>query len=747
MNGLDLDVPGGFVSAALLAIALGVGVALSLRQLASLPSVRRVWLIVLRSLTALLALLLAVQPSWVEERADEEPGRLAVLVDVSRSMGVGAPSRFARAASLLTRWRTEPAARDVLLFGFGREVHVRSFSEPLEGLRAVEDDTRLGDALAAVADDATAAVVVSDGADLAGGVMERAERLGLRVHAVHVGDTEPLVDDAISRVDYDRVGFVRRPVRIRVELRSFGRPEHVVALGLYEDGVMVREVRAELPRDGSAQLQLEVTPRAVGRTLYRLALPHQPDDAVAENDERSIVVRVQRDELRVLHVAGRPSWDQRFLRTFLERDPTTDLISFYILRNTTDLTMADSEELALIPFPTDELFSEHLGSFDVVIFQNFDYAPYQMEGYLTRIREYVERGGSFAMIGGPLSFCRAGYGETSLAEVLPVQLLSRMTPESRALATDEFQPRVSMQARRHPLVALAADSESSDLAWSSLAPLRGMNVVAHMRADGQRLLEHPTRRDDRGEPLPVLAVGNAGRGRVLALMTDTSWHWGMPTGGLTGDASSYERFWDLAIRWLARDPSLEPARISTDRERYGPGARCRVEATLRDTAYRPFADEAVTLRVLGGDGGERSRVEAHTDARGMLEATLEVPDEPGGYRIVAERRASSDGRVARPLTDRASDPRVLAEEVFVVETGGEELADPRAPPDLLRELAARTGGTFTSLESAGALGRFDASRARVRELIRRRPFANPWVVLAAIALFGVEWIARRRWLG
>ncbi len=48
-------------------------------------------------------------------------------------------------------------------------------------------------------------------------------------------------------------------------------------------------------------------------------------------------------------------YDERFLRSFLKRDPATDLISFFILRNTSDLTMAGPDELALIPFPTDEL--------------------------------------------------------------------------------------------------------------------------------------------------------------------------------------------------------------------------------------------------------------------------------------------------------------------------------------------------------------------------------------------------------
>ncbi|MFN7702273.1 MAG: hypothetical protein ACK5U8_30565, partial [Deltaproteobacteria bacterium] len=91
--------------------------------------------------------------------------------------------------------------------------------------------------------------------------------------------------------------------------------------------------------------------------------------------------------------------------------------------------------------------------------------------------------------------------------------------------------------------------------------------------------------------------------------------------------------------------------------------------------------------------------------------------------------------------------RRLAEEVFVVELGGEELADPRADESVLRTLAERTGGRFATLDDVGALESFDASRSRVREVVRRRPFASALWVVGLLVAFGIEWIVRRRWVG
>ena len=100
------------------------------------------------------------------------------------------------------------------------------------------------------------------------------------------------------------------------------------------------------------------------------------------------------------------------------------------------MTMASAEELSLIPFPTDELFREHLDSFDLVIFQDFNYGPYQVAGYLPRIHDYVLHGGAFAMVGGSRAFGAGGYERTPLAEILPV----RMAPGASALSEEEFAP-------------------------------------------------------------------------------------------------------------------------------------------------------------------------------------------------------------------------------------------------------------------------------------------------------------------
>jgi uncharacterized membrane protein len=767
----DFAVPGGRVTALLLALALAAVAVLGVRDLRTLRAPRsRALLVVLRVATALVAWAVATQPSWASEDVVHAPGNLVVLFDASRSMSVVAGedgTRAQRAERLAARWRDEVVASRgarestsgsggagsgvarVRVLRFGEGVRESSLSSVASALEPVEDDTRIVAALRQAVEtdpEVGAVVLVSDGADHATRRGTRdvdrdaVRRLGVRVHTVSVADGTELPDDAVVSVEADPTAFLRQPGRVRVTLRSTRGGARVVTLR--RNGAVVREAVVEVPPAGEASVELPFVLDHTGRHAFTVSVPVAEGDVLPENNERAFVVRVVRDKLRVLLVCGRPSWEQRFLRAFLKRDPAIDLVSFFILRTGADLTMSSPEELALIPFPTRELFEEHLGSFDVVFFENFEFGPYGLERDLLRIRDFVIRGGSFAMLGGDLSFSNGGYAETPLAEVLPVVLPPASEPEERRVDLGVYRPVLRADAASHPLVALGADAASTVALWNRLPELTGLNRFLRARDDARVLLEHPTLRDATGAPLPVLVVGERGRGRVLALATDETWRWGMPAQAAGADPTVHERFWDRALRWLARDPALDPARLTVDRDTVGPRARVRVDAQLRDARYVPLAERRVAFAVIDEGGREVARVEARTDAEGRARATLDAPESPGAHRIVALLEPPAVDLAGGASGVGADEP--LAEEVLVVERGGPELADVRARPEVLRALAEATGGrAYASIDDVPPLTRLDASRVRTEGRTLRRPLGGIGGFGLLILLFGTEWIARR----
>ncbi|MCG8557467.1 MAG: glutamine amidotransferase [Proteobacteria bacterium] len=731
---LQFGIPGGLPAGLAMAVVIGAVVVLGWIELTQVvPSARRRLLRGMRVLSGSVALLLALQPRLVEERVHRRAGSLAVLADTSRSMMLrhGDRTRAEAARALLQRWLDAGIAREVRVFQMGDKAEEVRHAELAKSYPTTRDDTRIAAAVEAVlrADPNNglgAIVLVSDGRNLEKQpAVERLRDLGLRVHTVALGASTELRDDAITQVLADRVAFLRQPARVDVNVRSVGGKQRQLSLQLRRNGELIRTAAIDLSPGGEGHTQLVFAPSTLRRAVYELSIPVASDDAVPQNNKRAFLLHVKRNRLRALLICGAPSWDARFMRAFLKADPSNDLITFFILRTANDLIMAAPGELSLIRFPADELFSQHLASFDVVLFADFEYGPYRMARYLMPLRDYVLAGGALAMLGGRRSFVEGGYRDTPLAEVLPVRLDTANTAPLIA----PFRPRPAQGAENHPLVALASDRVMSQRLWAGLAPLQGANRVGDVADGALALLVHPRERTRSGRAFPVLSVRKVGSGRTLALATDTSWRWGFATAGHQGDASAYGRFWDRALRWLVADPALEPSRLRTHRDSYVPSARLRVDLTLRDELHRPEAAEVV-VELLRPGSAPLARHRLQTDGQGKGRLEIDAPATPGGYRL----------RVPSAHADRAR-----ADVDFVVESGGRELADPRADPRLLRDIARATGGaSYADPDAAPNLDGFEATRTRALRTLAWAPFGSLWFFAICVVVFCGEWAMRRR---
>ncbi len=740
----------------LLALAALAAVLLAWRGLRGEPRPgRRAALLALRALSAAAALFLLAEPAVQLLQTARVKNRLAILVDTSRSMRFpvepGGPSRAEAAAAFLRahraalealgdratlEWHTfdrDVAPADPAALARGAEPR-GGRTDLLSALRAVGAGSASGRRLAG-------AVVISDGADnaaLADGLTPAA-RAALRelhapVTAVAVGRDAPK-DLAVERVAVDDFAFVRNTLTVEATLHARGFDGEPAQVTLRREGQVVASatVRLEAGKERYV-VPLSFAPDTTGTFVFTVQAPVFPGEAVVENNARSFVLRVIRDRVRVLLVAGRPSWDERFLRGLLKQDPNVDLISFFILRTANDRS-GPQDELSLIPFPVNEIFGDQLRISDAVIFDDFGWEPYRsfgMEAYLPRIRDYVRAGGAFAMVGGEQSFGEGRYGGTPLADVLPVEVVDGL-----GMAEEEFRPRLTPEGRRHPVTGLAGGEAQSDAAWAALPPLPLLNRTRALPpgSGAQVLLEAPSV-PVMGRPAPVVAVREVGAGRTLAVTTDSSWFWGFLAAEKEGgNARAYQRFWSNALRWLVRDPSLTPIQVSPDRPAVEPGEAVGLSIQARGADWGPAAGAPVTAELVGEDGKVVARGQAAAGADGVARLSL-LPPGPGAYRVVATGPPAAPGA-----------PPEQASSAVAVRASGPEDADAAPRPELLRAVAEATGGAFTALPSGG-LPDVPLADPEVVEVGRRKDVPiwdrAGFLLLLAASLAG-EWILRRRW--
>ena len=696
-------------------------------------------LIVVTGVLAVLGLLAAVlRPARVTARESLVGARVVVLADASRSMALpqaGGPRAAARDEALAGLARSASAARlAVLAFGDGPPTPMP------DGKRSTtEAHSDLGAALRALATSAeerpSAIVVVSDGRlddPPEDASYENLKALGDTLHVpidAVATTTDAPADASVRHVSAAGAAVAHVPLPLRVEVGCAG--------GLACDDVTVtaKELRDDGPpsllasgvahvKGGKAAIDLPVTLERAGARIVEVAIVAPPGDTLPENDRRLVTFHVARERVRVLHVAGRPTDDVRALRLWLKGDASVDVVAFFILRTPTDDVHATSNELALIPFPVDELFTEHLPSFDAIVLQDFDAQPYGLEKYLPNIARYVRAGGGLVMVGGQNSFVAGGYAGTPLADVLPVSLDG--SSGATAADTSALVPTWTAEGRAAPLL-----QPLRDVVGDELPEMAGANVLGDVRPGAVALWAHPSRSTKSGAPMPVLAVGEQGDGRSVALGVDGAWRLafsglGSRTGGrghgalvgrlarLAHAGSPLRERPDRGRRKLHGRPAGDVARPAAPVPREQP----RAEGLARDRSHRPApgADPPRAVPARRRQHGRR----------------LDPPLDPGGYgRAAAGRSGRGDAVRLRVRGRRRRVGRLAAGPRPPEATGGghgRHLPQPErrgadAPPEAdrrerraPREPGRAAVGVDARRDGAarGALDRPEAERADVR---------------------------------
>lgn len=692
--------------------------------------------IALTGILALAALVAALlRPVSVSRSGSLVGPRLLVLVDASKSIDLpadGGGTRRDEAARALreVKKRSAEVRGSFLAFGDGPPVEIADAGAPTFGARAMprSDLVTALEALAhAGGERPSAIVVVSDGrldrpADpgVAAAMKDALGGLAVPVHTVPLATRTPR-DATVRAVRVAGAAVAHQPFDLRVEVGCHG------GLACSEIPVVVRELRdkgdAVVLAEGAAKIEGETGIVALPLMLHRtgarvlqVAIDAPEGDALPDDDVRYVTIDVSRDRVRLLHIAGRATYDVRALRTWLKADASIDTVAFFILRSPTDEVGARQDELALIPFPVDELFSVHLPSFDAVVLQDFNAEVYNLSPHLPALARYVQAGGGLVMVGGPDAFGPGRYAASPLGEVLPVAL--GREHERPGVDLGWFTPRLTEAGQLAPLLGPLRDVIGSDM-----PQMPGTNLVGQAREDATVLLEHPGLNAGSG-PMPVLAVAEVGTGRSVALTIDGTHRLGFSVFAAGSAGRAHGALWDGIVGWLMRDPRYESASVALTR------------------ACLAGEEASLTVRSLPAPGAELS-VEVAKLGTGEVVHTGKAALAPkGGVTEVPVGKLAAGGYRASVEIRQGSGRAPVVRQDFACEKGGDEWADPRPDVERLQAIAEATGGELVTVD---ALARLDLPKATPIDAERSvKPIAPPWAwTTAAAVLLGAHWLVRR----
>lgn len=436
-----------------------------------------------------------------------------------------------------------------------------------------------------------------------------------------------------------------------------------------------------------SRLELPPARRGVAEVVAEVAA--LPGEATRINNAVIARVRGVPGRLRVLLVSGAPSPGGRAWRDTLKGDDSVDLVHFTILRLPTSFDPTPSEAMALIPFPTEELFARRLSTFDLIVFDRFGLSELIEPRHLNAVAARVREGGALLVAAGAEYAAPGGLAETALAGVLPVR------PAGGSVDV-AVVPVVTARGRRHPITAPFAAGQWGP--WEGRAGVMALGGAEVLLADA--------------DGAPLLVVGRAGRGRAGVVASTGSWWW---SRGIQGGGPREALMARLAA-WLMREPALEEAALEA-----------RMAGRALTIAARGAPPPGVA-RVAGPDARDVP-LTAGTD--GVVRATVSLASD-GLHRVTAGglSRAVLAGEAVELAEVR---PRAEPLAALARATGGGVFWLEEGVPDVRRVApgARGAGGDWLGLRrnAGGAL-----VALRVERVI---PSPVAWVVLAGLA--GLAW--------
>ena len=572
----------------------------------------------------------ALNPARTEKKEHQVPTPLAVLVDTSQSMGQagsgGKGSRLDDAKAFLLEGpksllNTLAKGFDVRLYSLGESLRPIDAKE-LSGLKVEGKNGDMNEALEKLRGKESIVILFSDG-NLR---WQENPASALPTLVLPMGDPEGYRDILIKSVRAPSIAFRGREVPMEVTIKSYGFTGLTLPVVLKEGNkvLAVKNVRIKGNPD-EATLSLSFVPEKIGSQTLQISVPAQAGESLTSNNSASFSMKVVRDKIRILMVSGNPSMSYRFMRTALKNDPSIDLLSFVILRTPTDILNVPLQEQSLIPFPVETLFTKELSSFDLVIFDDLPSHLYIDPNYLDNVREFVRGGGAFAMIGGPNLLDGGRYARSPLGDVLPIQVTGREDYRRDS----SYDVRLSRAGLNHPITRLMqSEAENIDL-WKEMPGLDGINLLTP-KSYKNVLMESAD-----GSSRPILTVGDYGKGRVLVLATDYSWKWYMGMVEKGKGTWAYLRLMERIVRWLTKDPSLDPVQIEFAENRAIPGQELEVRVKVRAEGASRDSGGTVSLSVFNPDGAKIGSQLKRSGQSGEYVGSF-LPEREGTYRVRVE---------------------------------------------------------------------------------------------------------------
>jgi len=584
-------------------------------------------------------------------------------------------------------------------------------------------------------------IVISDGRFTEGADAEAVARLAqdrdVPIFTIGIGDPSPPRNVRVADVLAPQSAFQKDPFTVTARLAAEGAGGTSLRVDLREradgepgDGRVVASKSVGIGEDGRIEpISFELRRTEVGRYVYRVEVPVQEFESVADDNARQVSVQVIDARVRVLIVSGQPSREYQFLHRLLARDESFSVSCW--LQSADVAAVRDGNVIIdHLPATVEELFE-----YDAILLLDPDPSELTQAWCELVDRLVSEHGGGLLYAAArPYApdFMHAGEVEPILG-LLPVAL----DPEADLVLNrvGHYQTRgapviVAPESATHPILRLGLDPAATRDAWQAdpvvywhYPVLRPKPVATVLLRTGQSLMQNSY-----GQHV-LAAVQFVGAGRAAFLGFDGTWRWRR-----MGE-ERYNRFWVQLVRYLVEGKLLggrKRGQISTEADEFPLGEAVNVSARLYDAGFEPLSADRVEASYSVDDDRRSLALDRRLDQPGWFEGRF-LPHRTGSYRIGLTLPSSSGPPVEVSCEIRVTRPNI-------------EIVRPQMDRQALVTLARGSGGgRYFEMDEAMQVPPLISDRHEVTTT-RSRPIVlwdRWWTLALLVTLLTVEWGVRK----
>ena len=740
----------------------------------SLGAIRRSILTLLLGLSVVGPLLIALNPTWVEEIAPTA-GRplVSVYVDQTMSMEISdvedRPNQTRQQSAIAAADQIGESTDtvDVRKSAFDSDVHPLVVTKPntksssnVDGAspRGHRSDLTavLREGIRNNTESGQAIVLISDGAHNVGSVDSvlsaayEAKSLDIPIYTVTLGKQVGAQNLSLAARSPRMIAFADHPLSLKIRVGHSGLEGESTQVALMQGNEIIQTRTVRLGKEFDQEIRFVMDqPPEQRLTRFRIMATPIAGEATDLDNQTSVLVQRLDEPIGAILLEGKPYWDSKFLAANLGTNPTMQLTSLIrvsdkrFLRkkyprpalkksdpastsNGPEIDIRDAvENVATDWMILDQLESpledmETLEQYRVVILGR-DAEVFLSPRGLQNLMAWINTKGGCLVCsrGEPVRLANP-----KLNAMLPIEWSEQ--------AESRFRTKIS-QYGFDSAVFDSLTIEGDPL--SQLPSLSTANKPTPRLGLPQVLLQSIS--DSTGKNIPVVTYQPVGSGQTIVVEGAGMWRWAFLAPQFADKEKIYATLWQSLVQWIISQQDLMPGQsiaIRPDRATFLTGDKVTASLLVRDRE-----------RFLDANGKPNCAVLLVREENSLPKRFVPIPtDQPEMFRV--DFGILDVGYFSASVVQGDKD-EVLADTAIEVRDPWFEKLKADSRPDLMKHIAMISGGEALRLDQVGTIvDRFEQRlyQNRPPQIIRTTIWDRPIVMFAILGAWITSWIVRRR---